>query len=73
MTRKDALHAINGAGTRGDQQAFLRLYAENRIAYSLQAYREGVRFAKFIAARDAEPEPCPTCGNIYDHRFPCVG
>ena len=18
------------------------------------------------------PEPCPTCGNIYDHRFPCV-
>lgn len=55
MTRKDALQAIKGAGARGDQQAFMRLYVENRVAYpaALAAYRDGVRFAKFVADRDA--------------------
>lgn len=25
------------------------------------------------AAPKRELQPCPICGNIYDHRYPCVG
>lgn len=23
--------------------------------------------------RYVEPRECPSCGNLYDHRYPCVG
>jgi len=55
MKRADAIKAIKAAGAIGDQESFLRLYTENRISYpvAIEAYREGVKFGKFIAARDA--------------------
>lgn len=55
MTRQRALAAIYGAGTEGDQAAFLRLYTENRISYAaaIAEFRRGARFAAHIAQRDA--------------------
>ena len=55
MTRKQAIDAIKAAGARGDQQAFLRLYVENRISRAVAdaAYREGKRFGEFVRSRDA--------------------
>ncbi len=26
----------------------------------------------FYAVEHGEPEPCARCGNLYDHRYPCV-
>ena len=26
-----------------------------------------------VAFVRSEPQPCPSCGNLYDHRYPCVG
>lgn len=54
MTRKAALAACKAAGTENDQRAFLRIYTENRISYqtAIAAFREGQRWAQFVAARD---------------------
>lgn len=56
MTRKQAIMAIKAAGADGDQKTFLRLYGENRISLpaAQAAYREGQRFAEFIAKRDTK-------------------
>lgn len=55
MTRKRALEAIYGAGTQGDNAAFLRLYVEHRVSYrvAMSEYLRGVRFAAWVAERDA--------------------
>ena len=53
---------------------------EDRIAKANAAIREAERTlvdplpAIMAAVRSLrEPQPCPSCGNLYDHRYPCVG
>lgn len=55
MTRKRALEAIYGAGTQGDKAALMRLYVEHRVSYrvAMSEFLRGVRFAAWVAARDA--------------------
>ncbi|RVT96286.1 hypothetical protein EOD42_14340 [Rhodovarius crocodyli] len=56
MKRADALNAIRAAGAQGDQQAFMRLYVENRVSKSAAdaAWREGQNLARFVKQRDAK-------------------
>ncbi len=53
LTRKAALAAINTAGIENDQQAFVRLYTENRVgmAAASAAFREGRKIAAHYAAK----------------------
>lgn len=55
MPRKQALAACKAAGTKGDRARLTRITIENRVSQqaALEAYREGVRFARFVAQRDA--------------------
>ena len=55
LPRKAALQAIKAAAAQGDRKAFARLYVENRISYAAaqEAWREGERFAAWVAARAA--------------------
>ena len=56
MTRDAAIEALRSAGARGDQQAFLRIYTEQRISLAVaqQAYREGERFAAAVGTPPAD-------------------
>lgn len=52
LTRKAALDAIRSAGIDNDQQRFLRLYTENRVALAAAkaAFAEGRKIAARFAA-----------------------
>lgn len=52
--RELALRTLRAAGAQGDRQLWTRVYVENRISLPVAqaAWREGVRFAESIAARD---------------------
>ena len=54
MKREKLLRALKGCGAIGDKATFTRLYVENRISLAAAnaAWRDGVRFAAFIEARD---------------------
>ena len=56
MTRKLVLAALKAAGTDNDQQAFLRLYTENRVSYAaaMEAFRAGQWFRTWVDARDGK-------------------
>ena len=53
--RERVLRAMKAAGAGNDKQTFTRLYVGNRISLAAanEAWRAGVAFARFIAARDA--------------------
>ncbi len=53
MNRAQVLKAIQAAGIANDQQAFLRLYTENRVALAIarEAFDTGRRMAKSFASR----------------------
>lgn len=51
--------------------AFGKLAAEYEAA-GMSPVQAGDRAFMAIQARYGEPRPCPLCGNLYDHRYPCV-
>lgn len=54
MKRRDVIRSIEAAGARNDQQAFMRLYTENRISFQVarEAFESGRRLAAYISKRD---------------------
>ena len=53
MTRERLIGALEMAGVKNDQQAFLRLFSENRISFAVakEAYAKGLRVAARWEAR----------------------